>query len=55
VVVSVPSKADDNPEHIQLFTEQSLTKLFTRVGVERLSIDYVLNHIIAMAILKGAS
>ena len=55
VVVSVPSKADDNPEHIQLFTEQSLTKLFTRVGVQRLSIDYVLNHIIAMAILKGAS
>jgi hypothetical protein len=55
VVVSVPSKADDNPEHIQLFTEQSLTKLFTRAGVQRLSIDYVLNHIIAMAILKGAS
>lgn len=55
VVVSVPSMADDNPEHIQLFTEQSLTKLFTRAGVQRLSIDYVLNHIIAMAILKGAS
>lgn len=51
VAVSVPSKPDDNPEHIHLFDEQSLTDLFRDAGVERLSTDYVLNHIIALAVL----
>lgn len=51
VAVSVPSKPDDNPEHIHLFNEESLTELFRAVGVEKLSIDYVLNHLIALAVL----
>jgi len=48
VVASVPSHEDDNPEHIQLFTRQSLTALFLAAGAERIQIGYVLNHMVAV-------
>ncbi|HEX3759528.1 MAG TPA: class I SAM-dependent methyltransferase, partial [Kofleriaceae bacterium] len=48
VVASVPSHEDDNPEHIQLFTRDSLTELFQRAGAERVQISHVLNHMIAV-------
>lgn len=48
VVASVPSHEDDNPEHIQLFTRDSLTALFERAGAERVQIHHVLNHMIAV-------
>lgn len=51
VAVSVPSKPDDNPEHISLFDEESLTNLFRQAGVQRVSVDFVLNHIVALAVL----
>lgn len=54
VAVSVPSKPDDNPGHIHLFDERSLTDLFRGAGVDRLSIDHVLNHIVALAVLDRA-
>jgi len=49
VVVSVPSHEDENPEHIHLFTRNSLIELFAAVGVRRLSFDAVLNHLIVVA------
>lgn len=53
VAVSVPSKPDDNPEHIQLFNERSLTDLFRKAGVTRIGVDYVPNHIVALARIGG--
>jgi ubiquinone/menaquinone biosynthesis C-methylase UbiE len=49
VIASVPSKPDDNPEHVQLFTGDSLEALLLTAGATRIKITYVLNHIIAVA------
>jgi hypothetical protein len=49
VIASVPSKPDDNPEHVQLFTGETLKALLMDAGAVRVSIDYVLGHIIAVA------
>ena len=32
VIVTVPSKSDNNPEHIHLLTKEALTDLFTQAG-----------------------
>jgi ubiquinone/menaquinone biosynthesis C-methylase UbiE len=48
VIASVPSHEDDNPEHLRLFTRDSLTRLFESAGAERVEICYVLNHMIAL-------
>jgi ubiquinone/menaquinone biosynthesis C-methylase UbiE len=49
VVASVPSKADDNPEHVQLFTGATLQALLERAGAAKVQISHVLNHIVAVA------
>jgi len=49
VVLSVPSKRDDNPEHIHLFDATRLEVLLHRAGVGRVSYDYVPGHLIAVA------
>lgn len=48
VVASVPSRPDDNPEHIQLFTEASITEMFRDAGATRVSVEFLLNHMIAV-------
>lgn len=48
VVASVPSKEDDNPEHIQLFDLSSFEKLWLDAGATSVKIEYVLNHMIAV-------
>ncbi|MEM8530174.1 MAG: class I SAM-dependent methyltransferase [Chloroflexota bacterium] len=49
VVISVPSKPDDNPEHIHLFDRQTLTSMLQKQPVDRITFDDVHNHIIAVA------
>lgn len=48
-VASVPSTPDDNPGHIQLFTEDALASLFADAGAARVSIEHVHGHRIALA------
>lgn len=49
LVVSVPSKEDNNPEHIHLFKQETLQRLLEDRGVARVSFSYVLGHMIAVA------
>lgn len=50
VVASVPSHADDNPEHIQLFDRVRLERTFLDAGARRVTVDYVRGHAIAVAL-----
>lgn len=52
VVVSVPSKEDDNPEHIHLLTKDILTKLFAEAGCTKLHFGGVNGHLIMMATIE---
>ena len=54
VVVTVPSKADDNPEHIHLLTKPALTELFGTAGCDRLQFDGVPGHLVMVASAVGA-
>ncbi len=49
VIASVPSKPDDNPEHIQLFSRDSLGELFVDAGATKVQVESVLNHLICVA------
>ncbi|MFO0810176.1 MAG: class I SAM-dependent methyltransferase [Gemmataceae bacterium] len=49
VVASVPSRPDDNPEHVQLFTKRRLEALFHDAGFATVRIDAVLNHYVLVA------
>ena len=49
VIFSVPSRPDDNPEHIHLFTEQRLRALLAALGVRQVNTSYLLNHLLVVA------
>lgn len=49
VVVSVPSKPDENPEHIHLLTKPVLTELFHNAGCGRLHFGGVPGHLVLVA------
>ena len=44
IVVSVPSKPDDNPEHIHLFSNEDLKSLFLKHGCKKVKFMSVTNH-----------
>jgi 2-polyprenyl-3-methyl-5-hydroxy-6-metoxy-1,4-benzoquinol methylase len=49
VVVTVPSKPDNNPEHVHLLTKKKLTELFNKAGCTRLHFDGVEGHLFLTA------
>lgn len=49
VVVTVPSKPDDNPEHIHLFTKEDLTRMFLNAGAKHVHFDGVTGHMVMIA------
>lgn len=49
VVLSVPTKEDDNPEHIHLFNQNMLKNMFFEAGALSVRFDYVLNHVVVIA------
>ncbi len=53
VVASVPSKPDNNPEHIHLLTKDKLTELFGAAGCTNLRFSGVNGHLIMMGIKEG--
>ena len=54
VVASVPSRPDDNPQHIQVFSRASLAAQFTAAGARAVSFEFVLNHMIAVVRVGAA-
>ena len=49
VVVTVPNKPDDNPEHIHLLTKDLLTGLFNDAGCHKLQFGGVPGHLFMVA------
>ena len=52
VIVSVPSKPDDNPEHIHLFSNEDLKELFMKNGCSKVKFMSVTNHRVMVAYIK---
>ncbi len=48
LVVSVPSKPDENPEHIHLIDEKQIRQFAADLPVKNIKFDYVPNHMIAL-------
>lgn len=51
VIVSVPSKPDDNPEHIHLFSNDDLKNHFLEAGCSKVKFMSVTNHRVMIAYL----
>lgn len=54
LLVSVPSKPDNNPEHINLFSADDLEHLLLDNGAKSVQMHHVLNHRIALAKIDAA-
>lgn len=52
VIISVPSKPDDNPEHIHLFSKEDLKSLFLQHGSSKVKFMSVTNHTVMVAYLN---
>ncbi len=52
IIVTVPSKPDDNPEHIHLFSNEDLKSLFLNNGCSKVKFMSVTNYIVMVAYLN---
>jgi 2-polyprenyl-3-methyl-5-hydroxy-6-metoxy-1,4-benzoquinol methylase len=50
VVLSVPSRADENPEHLHLLAPERLESMFVSAGARRISFTYVPGHLVGVAV-----
>jgi len=48
ILLSVPSKPDNNPEHIQFFQPNDLHEIFMAAGATSVKVQHVLNHRVAV-------
>ena len=49
IVITVPSKEDNNPEHINLLTKDILTKVFNENNITNLKFGSVNGHLFLVA------
>ncbi|MBA3823275.1 MAG: class I SAM-dependent methyltransferase [Ktedonobacterales bacterium] len=49
LVLSAPSRPDNNPEHIHLFNEPTLARMLREAGMHHTGADFVLNHLLIIA------
>lgn len=49
LLITVPSRPDDNPEHIHLFNEEHLRRMLAACGVSRVKCDGVPGHLTLLA------
>ena len=52
VVISVPSKEDDNPEHLQVLDRTWFHSAFRTLGITKFKFDSVLNHLIVVVNMR---
>ncbi|MEZ6014959.1 MAG: class I SAM-dependent methyltransferase [Planctomycetota bacterium] len=52
IVVTVPSRPDDNPEHLRLFSADDLRRLFEDRGAARVTLSAVHGHHVAVVTVK---
>lgn len=52
IVVTVPSKPDDNPEHIHLLTKDLLTDMFEKAGCTKIHFDGVNGHLFLVVTIE---
>jgi 2-polyprenyl-3-methyl-5-hydroxy-6-metoxy-1,4-benzoquinol methylase len=48
IIVTVPSKPDDNPEHLRLFDKRGIEALFHSAGAAKVEVSGVLDHLVAV-------
>jgi 2-polyprenyl-3-methyl-5-hydroxy-6-metoxy-1,4-benzoquinol methylase len=49
LLITVPSKPDDNPEHLHLFQPSQIEGWLLNLGAKRVKVDGVLNHLVVLA------
>jgi len=52
-IISVPSKPDENPQHLSLLKQQDIEHMFNQAGAEKLSFEWVNGHMISVIQSKG--
>ena len=55
VVVTVPNQPDNNPEHLRVFTKDTLQALFDAAGAVKVGFDGVRGHFVVVVTVGGST